>query len=76
MSLLERELTQLKESSEEFFNSYIKSFQPKMNQTIFNKFRLHFINLITDVSELIILNGILPSRNFLSFIPHPNNNNL
>ena len=52
MSLIERELTQLKGSSEEFFNTYVKSFQPKMNQTSFNKFRLHFINLLTDVSKI------------------------
>ena len=64
MSLIERELTQLKDSSEEFFNTYVKSFQPKMNQTSFNKFRLHFINLLTDVSKLIILNVILPLETF------------
>ena len=75
MSAIEQDLIHLKESSEDFFINYIKPFHPKMGINAFNKFRLDFINLITDVSDKHLTSYTL-YRNYLSSILLLNINNL
>ncbi len=51
MSFLKERILFLFESSQIFFDSFTRLFKSDMSESKFNKFRLYFLNLITEVKN-------------------------
>jgi hypothetical protein len=54
MSYFRTKLSDLFESSQLFYNSYILYFNNAISSSKFNKFRLYFLSLITEVKNFFI----------------------
>ena len=48
---IDSEITEFYKSSKNFYNEYIKNFTPDISSEEFNKFRIHFINLLSEVKK-------------------------
>lgn len=66
MSFLKERILFLYESSQIFFDSFTRVFKSDMSVSKFNKFRLYFLNLITEVKNHFLKKfKIRTSLNFL-----------
>ncbi len=54
MSFLKERILFLFESSQIFFDSFTRLFKSDMSESKFNKFRLYFLNLISEVKKHFI----------------------
>ena len=56
---IDSEITEFYKSSKNFYNEYIKNFTPDISSEEFNKFRIYFINLLSEVKIHIIGIGFI-----------------